>query len=343
MKRAPLFVLAAAALLARSFAADPVEVLNPTEVQQALTLLKSNFVHPEALSDPELARATLRGLLARLSPSVTLLPAPAGKTPPSPFRSEILGAAVGYLRLGDLSKAALEELDGVLKNLREKSIKAAVLDLRATPASNDYESAAEVIKRFCAKGKLLFTIGKSGTKPARIFTSNVDPAFHGVLAVLVDADGAAAVEVIAAALRAQAGALLVGEKTSGQAMEFTDLPLHGGATLRVAVAEVAMSDNTSISPDGVKPDLAVAMAGTTKREVLRAALDRGVAPLVTDSERPRMNEAALVAGTNPEIDAAEAAQNDQGKTAPVLSDTPLQRALDLITTIRVYDKARADK
>jgi hypothetical protein len=57
-----------------------------------------------------------------------------------------------------------------------------------------------------------------------------------------------------------------------------------------------------------------------------------------------MNEAALVAGTNPELDAFRAAQANKGKkTPPTLRDAVLQRALDAITTIALFEKPAAKK
>ena len=51
-----------------------------------------------------------------------------------------------------------------------------------------------------------------------------------------------------------------------------------------------------------------------------------------------VDEAALVAGTNPELDALAAAQRAKGekpKTTP-LRDAVLQRALDFVTALSVY-------
>jgi len=77
-----------------------------------------------------------------------------------------------------------------------------------------------------------------------------------------------------------------------------------------------------------------------EQEVLKTGLEKGVGGLVFETERARMNEASLVAGTNPEIDAEEAAQRDgtDGEDAKTpLYDTVLQRAVDLVTTIRIFD------
>ncbi|MFM8809644.1 MAG: hypothetical protein ACKOJB_12230, partial [Chthoniobacterales bacterium] len=67
-----------------------------------------------------------------------------------------------------------------------------------------------------------------------------------------------------------------------------------------------------------------------KKAILDGALEKGIAGFVFESERARMNEAALVAGTNPEIDA------DESKTQ--LLDRPLQRAVDLVTAIKLFRK-----
>lgn len=319
---------------------NPIDALTVAEVQQALTLLKSKFVHADQLTDDEMERAKLQGLIARLSPGASILvskPNPA----PSVFHSEMPTKNIGYLRLGSLSKTNLDELSSALKNLSQSSVSAAVLDLRATPASSDYEDAAAVLEHFCAKGKTFFTLEKPAENSAQKFAAKGDPDFSGVLVVLVDHETAGAAEAIAAVLRAQAHALIVGEKTQGQALEFSDLPLEGGEVLRVALAEVALPDGASYSREGVKPDITASTQ--YERAVLEMELQHGVLPMVAETARPHMNEAALVAGANPEIDAFEAAQREKPTLKPMLRDVQLQRALDLLTTIRVYEKSSAEK
>lgn len=333
-----------------SAAAEPrasVDALAPADVQEALRLLKENAIEPGAFTEPELARATLQGLLERTAPRASLVPAAPQNAEPSPFYSEVLDDRTGYLRIGELSKNSIGELDAALGNLREKAIRSAILDLRAMPMNSDFQLAAEVAKRFCTKGKPLFVLKKNSAvkQPEQMFTSNIDPAFRDLLVVLVDGSDAGAAEVIAAVLRTQTGALIVGEKTAGRAFEFTDLPLRGGATLRVAVAEAALPDGSAIARDGVKPDIVAEMSEATRREVLRVARENGVAAVVTENERSRMNEAALVAGRNPEIDALQAAQQ-RGKNPEkpkAALDTQLERALDLITSISVFETKRAAK
>ena len=82
------------------------------------------------------------------------------------------------------------------------------------------------------------------------------------------------------------------------------------------------------------------MSLAEKRQIFQLSGEKGMSPFVYEAGRPHMNEAALLAGTNPEVEAAEAAQQRRGrapeKQAP--HDPVLQRALDVITSLEVYQK-----
>lgn len=77
-----------------------------------------------------------------------------------------------------------------------------------------------------------------------------------------------------------------------------------------------------------------------KRQIFQRSAEKGMGPFVYENERPHMNEAALLAGTNPEVDAAEAAQRrrERGPEKPAVHDVVLQRALDLVTSLEIYQK-----
>jgi len=320
-----------------------IDSLSDGDTLQALELLRSKYVRSAALDEPAINRATLQGLLERLGSGATLRPAAAEIETERPFRSEILDERIGYVRFGSLTKGHLAEFDAALGNFNAKKVGSLILDLRATPANSDFELAAEVVKRLTPKGKMLFAIHRPSVKQERMYTSDLDATFRGVTVTLVHRETAGAPEVIAAVLRTVDQALAVGQKTAGQTAEFVELPLQGGKVLRVAIAEVKFPQNFAIFPDGLKPDLAVDVSAKDEEEVLKIGLEKGVGGLVYETERAHLNEAALVAGINPEIDAEEAAQREgsgREEKAP-LFDTALQRAVDLVTTIRMIgDKAK---
>jgi len=231
------------------------------------------------------------------------------------------------------------ELDAALQKFTAGKLPALVLDLRATPPGSEFEQTAEICKLFCPKGKVLFSVKKPNIKQEQILTSKDDPKFRGIFVVLVDRNTAGNAEVIAAVLRTHVNALIIGQQTKGEAVEFAEFPLATGKLIRIAVAEVALPENVSVFPGGLKPDLPVDVPQETTDTLLKQELERGVSEFVFETERPRMNEAALVAGTNPELDAIQAAQKAKAeKAGPALRDAVLQRAVDFITTIAIYER-----
>ena len=155
---------------------------------------------------------------------------------------------------------------------------------------------------------------------------------------------AGSAEVIAAVLRTHVNAMVIGQQTRGEAVEFAEFPL--------ASRQDAARGRGRGGAAGQRPRLSRRReAGSRRRgragddrRVAEAGTRKGRGEFVFETERPRMNEAALVAGTNPELDAIQAAQKAKGEKAkPALRDAVLQRAVDFITTISLYEKKPGKK
>jgi hypothetical protein len=317
---------------------DLINSLGQSDLQAAISLLKNNFTNPDAINETELNRATLEGLLIRQSRGLQIL---SGRETPSPdivFYAEILEGHIGYLRPGSLTNTNLKAMDRKLSEFAAKKVDAIIVDLRASSQQSDFGTAAEFAKRFCPKGKTLFTMRKPGARQERTFDSDREPSFQGLIIVLIDGDTAGGAEAIAAALRLYDRALTVGQPTAGRAVEYSDLPLPGGKILRVAVAEAALPHGESLFPSGLKPDLPVEMSIADKRQIFQISSEKGMAQFVYEPERPHLNEAALLAGTNPELDAAEMQRRASNRGKQPARDPILQRALDVLTSLEIYQK-----
>jgi len=318
-----------------------VDSLGSADLQAFITLLKANFTDPNAITDIELSRATVEGLLVRLPRGITLL---TGKesvpAAPSAFYSELIAGRTGYVRLGTLNNTNLQALDKALSGFAAKKVNDLIVDLRASSSTSDFSLAAEFAKRFCPKGKPIFTLRKPTGRQDRVFSSDREPAFRGLIMVLADSDTSGAAEAIAAALRFYNKALVIGKPTAGRAAEYSDLPLPNGKGVRLAEAEMVSPDGRSLFPEGVKPDLPVEMSLSEKRQIFQSSSEKGMEPFIYETGRPHMSEAALLAGTNPELEAAEAAQQRRGRAPekPPPHDPVLQRALDVVTSLEVYQK-----
>jgi len=316
---------------------ERVNSLKDEEVAKAVTAVREKFLDDARTSEAALQRATLEGILRRFGPGATLIdtanrpPVPEG----GPFLAEILDSHIGYVRLGSLEPNVVPQLDAALMGFTTNKVDAVVLDLREVPPGENFEVAADVARRLAPKGKLLFSIQKPSAKQERIYTSNQDPAFQGVIVVLVDGDNRGAAEALAATLRQNAGAMIIGADTIGGAAEFTEVPLSDKLAVRIAVAQVLIPDAEPIFPGGVKPDVSITLPRDVQAQIFRESKEKGVSQFVFENERRRMNEAALLSGQNPEIDSAQSMQRERGRSAP-LRDTVLQRAVDLVTAINFY-------
>jgi hypothetical protein len=317
-----------------------IDSMDSADLKEAIQLLKNNYIKPEALNETELSRAAFEGILTRLGRGVVLLADPSAEPaePAAPFYGEILDGHVGYLRLGALNRANLDALDANLRTFAAKKVDAAVLDFRASPATNDFLLASEFAKRFCPKDKPLFTLRKTTARQERTFTSDQEPAYQGLIIVLADGDTAGAAEAIAGAVRIYDKALIVGQPTAGRAVEYSDLKLPSGKVLRVAVGEAILPEGRPLFPGGLQPDVPVEMPAVDKREIFETSREKGMTPFVVESSRPHLNEAALMSGRNPELEAMEAAQKRNRPEKPAVHDSVLQRALDLVTSIGIFQK-----
>ncbi len=318
--------------------ADPIDQLSPADLAKALDFLEKKYVAPAALDEVARQRALLAGLLERLGRSASLGPAKAEPVAsPAPFYHELVAGHIGYLRPAALRKNDLAGLDDALKDLSAKKADALILDLRATSATGDFPAAADFANRFVAKGAALFSLRGSTPGEERSFTSDRSPSYNGFISVLIDEETMGTAEVLASVLRARARAILIGQTTAGCAVGYSELPLGNDLLLRVAVTEAVLPEQGDGIPRGVAPDIAVTMPHRDKLEIFAQSLTKSMAPFIFEEDQPHLNEAALLAGTNPEIEAMQDRQQKRARgeqSGP--HDPVVQRAVDVITSIGVY-------
>ena len=315
-----------------------IDQLDLNQLKEVLDNLRENYVDSRALTNDELNQAAIKGLLAKLGPGVRLQTRSEFERaiPVRPFRYEVVSNRFSYIRLGTLKDNTLTQLDNALGESRSRNVEGLVIDLRTVSEDSDYDLANSIISRFVGNGEPTFELTTKGTAEPKKYASKSTPLYQGPIAVLVDRQTAGAAEVIAGVLKTKDRALLIGQTTAGRAVKYKTEPL-GNLLVSVAESEVQIAGLPLIFPGGLAPDIMVNVAQDAENQVLVDSDSGPLDPFITDEERPGLNEAALVNGTNPELDAYE--EQESGKTPKAqLKDECLQHAIDFLITLSLYKK-----
>jgi len=324
-----------------------IDGLPQNSLQEAFRLLRSDYIQADQLNYLELNRSALQGLLGRLEFGATLLSG-AGRTAansPFNFHSQTLTRHAAYVRPGKFVSGDIDALDNALADFNEdEDLNTLIVDLRSPQHQADFNIASRFLSRFLGSGDLLFKITRPGEKrPSLFLAESAGRRWDKDVLILIDRETGNVGEIIAAVLRRETGALVIGQPTLGLTVEYRDVPLGEDRFLRYAVAEVLLADDTSLFKKGVVPDLPGLTVAKKKHAIFAATGQQDLKTFLVDRERPRINEAALVAGTNPELDyflaksKGEATPYDE----PPLQDRALQQALDLLETKRFFETGQA--
>ncbi len=325
------------------------------DFKEVFELVKS---HVSGLSEEDLNRAAVQGLLSALGPKVWLVTnATSGKGAGAEARSlmasTVYDGEIAYLRVGRVDDGLPKAISDSCKQLSTNKLKGLVLDLRFA-AGDDYAAAAGTADLFLKKERPLLNWGNGV-----VSSHEKEDAITLPIAILVNRQTAGAAEALAAALRETGAGLVLGSPTAGQAMIAQEFPLKNGAHLRIATAPVQLADGSSLSSSGLKPDIAVDVTSDEERayyadsfivlpksDLVASAnltLANSAASTNRPIRRPRLNEAELVRerreGATRDLEATNARESELEKK--IVHDPVLARALDLLKGLAVVRQSRS--
>ena len=146
---------------------------------------------------------------------------------------------------------------------------AVILDLRGNPGGL-LSQAVGVVRVFADKGVVVTTEGRH--EPSREFVADGTSVGPLPIAVLINGGTASAAEVVAGALRADAGATLIGRRSYGKGTVQAVEPLGGGGALKLTVAGFRLPGGTVVEDRGIAPDTYVMPRPGPTDRVLAVAL-----------------------------------------------------------------------
>ena len=353
--RAVCVFTAALALLPGSLLSSAESTNQAPDFKEVYELLRA---HLKGISETELNRAAVQGLVSGLRPKVSLVTNhPSGAAAadgPLVSKSSLFGGGILYLRVARVEKGLDNAVREAYSNLgTTNSLNGVVLDLRFTPGA-DYAAAAAVGELFLKKEVPLLDWGNGV-----VMSKKKEEALAGPVAVLVNHHTSGAAEALAAVLRETGAGLLLGSPTAGEAMVAQEFPLRNGQKLRVATAAVELGDGRALPIQGLKPDINVEVALQDEQTyyadayaVPRTGVATGAAGSVATnlaagtnrvSRRGRFNEAELVRERREgvSLDLETPVGKDGELEQPLVHDPALARAIDVLKGLAVVRRSRS--
>lgn len=348
----PAFLSASIIILAgtRGFSAE--SQAPAPDFNEVYGLIRS---HLSGVSETELNRRAVLALVSALSPKVSLFAPDSDATNSETAlvsKSAFFEGKIAYLRLNRVDDGLDKAVGQGYERLATNKLNGVVLDLRYA-SGQDYPQAASVADLFVKKEQPLMDWGKGMVR-----SKPKSEAISLPVAVLVNGKTAGAAEAIAAVLRQAGVALLLGSKTAGQAMIAQEYPLKEGGYLRIATGPIQLGDGSTLSAEGVKPDINVEVNPADEQQYYADAFKEPPRPnllagagsslsspadATNRSRRSRLNEAELVRerrdGVVPELEPSGTL--DSGSEKPVVRDPVLARALDVLKGLAVIRQSHS--
>jgi len=195
---------------------------------------------------------------------------------PSIFQAGVLDGGVGYLQLYQFVARTGRDARSALEGMRKNGMRVLVLDLRANNGGYLHELTLS-LNAMLPRGRPIFQETSRGGQKRTVKTPGapVLPANFPIV-VLIDEASASAAELMAAALREQGRATLIGAKTSGAVEASVLFDLSDGSALSVTIQRLATGLGRRLEGVGIVPDIQMALSAADLDQGRDAQLGRAL-------------------------------------------------------------------
>ena len=237
---------------------------------------------------------------------------------------------VAFVRISSFNEQTDRGLDKAMKELAEEigdELQGVVIDLRNNPGGL-LDQAIAVADAFMEKGEIVSTRGRGSRGGQRFNARGGDIAQGLPIVVLINSGSASASEIVAGALQDHKRAIILGTRSFGKGSVQTIIPLPGDAAMRLTTARYYTPSGRSIQATGIEPDIFV---------------EAGTIEIASDSGRRREEdlrgrlESETVNSDATDDSGALVTETNDAEQQKVLLDYQLQRALDLIRGVALFE------
>ncbi len=164
---------------------------------------------------------------------------------------------IGYIRISYFNDQTTNKLKDAISALQKslgKHLQGLILDLRNNPGGGP-EQAVSVSSLFLDSGIVVHIKGRKGAHDQTLKATEKDILKGIPIAVLINQGSASASEIVAAALRDNHRAVLVGEKTFGKGSIQGLYALENYGGIKITIARFYTPKGEEIQGRGIQPDI----------------------------------------------------------------------------------------
>ena len=176
---------------------------------------------------------------------------------------------IGYVYIPYFSKPMVEDLKKAVRDLENQGARGLILDLRLNPGGL-LKAAEDCTDLFLRGGVIVSVKGRDGSE--EVHKARRGAVFGDIpLVIVIDRFSASGAEIVAAALRDNGRAKLVGESTFGKASVQTvmDNPTIPGTAIKLTIARYYTPKGQLIEGKGVAPDVEIKLSEEDTRKLAR--------------------------------------------------------------------------
>ena len=164
-------------------------------------------------------------------------------------------SGIAYARISHFNEYTAKDLQEQLISIsnKEESLYGLVLDLRNNPGGL-VNAAVDVADLFLEKGTIVSATGRASDADFKFRASTGEIFSDLPIVILINGSTASAAEIVAAALKEQDRATLVGKNTYGKGLVQTIIPIQNGA-LKLTTSRYYTPSGLSINERGVRPHI----------------------------------------------------------------------------------------
>lgn len=266
------------------------------------------------------------------------------------------GDDIAYLRLSSFTEQTTDAMRDEFKRISKElpHLRGVVLDLRNNPGGL-LEQAVSVSDAFLKQGEIVSTRERDPNKTKRYNAHPGDELIDDSMPVviLVNNGSASASEIVSGALQDHKRAIVLGTKSFGKGSVQTVIPLTEHGAIRLTTARYYTPSGRSIQAKGIVPDIVVEQAKIEPikgNDKMRSEADLRKRLQTLEEKKAaqkKVEEGKEHPDAKPEDTDSKSSDKEKdkdtkkdplkGSDADAAQDFQLQRALDLLRAVSVYN------